>query len=254
MDPVIQPVSTLDQRGTSQTTARRMLLGAVVLVLVMMWIPYSQFVLYPVRLFVTLVHESGHALAATLTGSAVEGIRLNPNASGVTLIRATWWADWIINPAGYLGAALFGAMLLQLGRLRAKTAGKSILRFMAGYALVVTLVWCHNPAVSGLFTPVMGVLIAVIMGLLARYLPDRAAQFVAIFIAVECGLDALNDLVTLLVITTNHLGDNDAANMAAVSHIPAIVWALLWAALASILVFGSFRIYWRAVTRPKSAL
>ncbi len=254
MDPVIPPVSTVTQRETSQTTARRMLLGAIALVLVMMWIPYSQFVLYPVRLFVTLVHESGHALAATLTGSVVDGIRLNPNTSGVTLIRATWWADWLINPAGYLGAALFGALLLQLGRFRSKTAGKSILRFMAGYALVVTLVWCHNPAVSGLFTPVMGLLIAVIMALLAKYLSDGAAQFAAIFISVECGLDALNDLVTLLVITTNHLGDNDAANMARVSHVPAVVWALLWALMASVLVFGSFRMYWRAVTRPSSAL
>ncbi len=250
MDPVLRTVSVSVPDDITRTSRRRMLLGALALVLVMMWIPYSQFILYPVRLFVTLVHESGHALVATLTGSQVNGIRLNPNTSGVTMIRATWWAEWFINPAGYLGAAFFGAMLLQLARIRSKTAGKAILRFMSVYALVVTLVWCHDPAVSGLFTPVMGFVIALVMGALSKYLPDGAAQFAAIFVAVECGLDALNDLITLLVITTNHLGDNDAANMAAVSHIPAVFWAILWAAAASVLVFGSFRMYWRAVTRP----
>ena len=39
---------------------------------------------YPVRIFVTFLHEFGHAFGALITGGAVEYIRIDPNAGGVT--------------------------------------------------------------------------------------------------------------------------------------------------------------------------
>jgi len=43
--------------------------------------------LYPFKLLVVLMHESGHAAATLLVGGSVEAIRINPYQGGVTLSR-----------------------------------------------------------------------------------------------------------------------------------------------------------------------
>ncbi len=239
---------TTNSQSVQAALARRRLLLATLVTAVLLFVPYSQYLLYPVRLFVTLIHESGHALAATLTGSVVRGIALSPNTSGVTLTQGPYWAQWVIDPAGYLGAALFGAVMLQTGRLGGRNAGRMVLGAMAAAVLAATLVWCHNPLVSGLFTPAAGLTVFVLLGLAAFYTRAETALFLAVFLAVQCCLDALNDLGTLLLITANNLGDNDASNMAHVSHIPATFWAVSWALLAMLILGVSLRGYWRATS------
>ncbi len=69
--------------------------------------------LYPVTLFVTFLHEFGHALGGIFTGAAVEGMRINPDGSGYTVTRGG--SAGIILMGGYLGSAVLGNLLLYIG-------------------------------------------------------------------------------------------------------------------------------------------
>src|SRR2546423_13877301 len=97
----------------------RKLLFAALLTIALWFIPYAGVVTYPFRLFVTFIHEGGHAVAALLTGNAVQSLTVAPNASGLTqtyMTNGSLVAQTIISSAGYVGAMLFGALLLFLVR------------------------------------------------------------------------------------------------------------------------------------------
>ena len=69
-------------------------------------------VLFPLRCFVVLVHETGHALAALLTGASVSHLVVRPDESGEVMYSGGW--PVIISAAGYVGSSLLGAVLLAL--------------------------------------------------------------------------------------------------------------------------------------------
>ena len=74
------------------------------------WALWLSPLLVPFRLFVTLIHEFGHALAAVLTGGHVLEIMVRLDGSGLTLVEGG--NLFITASAGYLGSSLFGAALL----------------------------------------------------------------------------------------------------------------------------------------------
>lgn len=68
------------------------------------------FITFPLRLFVTMIHELGHGVAAVLTGGSFLRFELTPRGAGLAYTRGGWRP--LIIQAGYLGTALFGAALL----------------------------------------------------------------------------------------------------------------------------------------------
>ncbi len=47
------------------------LLAAAAISIVLWFIPFAEVLTYPFRIFVTFIHEGGHAIAALLTGNSV---------------------------------------------------------------------------------------------------------------------------------------------------------------------------------------
>src|SRR2546423_15359798 len=97
------------------------LLAAAALSLVLWFIPYANLLTYPFKLFVTFIHEGGHALAAVLTGNSVRSLSVSLDASGLTetmIAPGGFFSQLLISSAGYLGAISFGALLLWLIRHR----------------------------------------------------------------------------------------------------------------------------------------
>jgi hypothetical protein len=72
------------------------------------------FLAYPFRLFVTMIHELGHGLAAVLTGGSF--VRFEVTRRGAGLAWTSGGSRFFVIQAGYLGTALFGAGLLYLTR------------------------------------------------------------------------------------------------------------------------------------------
>src|ERR1043166_3981790 len=93
------------------------LLVAATISIVLWFIPYAEILTYPFRIFVTFIHEGGHAIAALLTGNSVSSLTVAMNTSGETYTtQGGLFSQMFISSAGYLGSMAFGALLLVLIR------------------------------------------------------------------------------------------------------------------------------------------
>jgi hypothetical protein len=238
---------SLDYSSSSQTAhgaeARKRLLIASLITLALWFVPYSDYLLYPLRLFVTFIHESGHALATLASGGRVVSLTISPDGSGLTqsYLNPAW--AWLTLSGGYLGTTIFGALLLQVDRLHSRhNAGRKTLYVAGGFLILVTLLWSW----SSLFTIVSGLALGALLIVMGRYLSPKAADFVASFLAVQCCLNALGDLRILLHITTQGAGHNDAAFMAQNYGLSPVVWSVTWGLMALTILALALRSYWRA--------
>lgn len=227
------------------------LLIAATISVVLWFIPYAEFLTYPFRIFVTFIHEGGHALAALLTGNSVASLSVATNASGETYTtQGGLISNMFVSSAGYLGSMAFGALLLVLIR-KAVTArivllgcGIFIFALTMIFGLFKPIFWMT--AWSGIpFTLFAGTLISVGLVLIARFASARVATFFVSFLAVQCVLNALFDLKTVFFLNTpfGPAIPNDAANMAQATGIPAIFWTVIWIAFALGILWFAMRLY-----------
>ncbi len=203
----------------------RTLLIATFVAIVLSFVPYANIVLYPFRLFVTFIHEGGHALAALLTGNSVTSLVIAPNGSGEVMATQAGLGDGLlISSAGYLGATAYGALLLFL--LRHKVAERAVLISTAAFIGLMTVRFGY----ANIFTLFWGLTLSGALILAAKHAGAKAANFGLSFVAVQCVLNALFDLRTLLNLSapTGIPVHTDAMNMAQATGIPALVWAALW--------------------------
>src|SRR5262249_34242886 len=87
-----------------------LLVLASLLTLLLCFIPFAGLITFPIRLFVTYIHEIGHALAALATLGGVKRVALDWSGSGVTFTQGG--LGFLISSAGYLTTTLYGAGLL----------------------------------------------------------------------------------------------------------------------------------------------
>lgn len=228
-----------------------MLLVAATISIVLWFIPYADVLTYPFRIFVTFIHEGGHAIAALLTGNSVSSMSVAPNASGETYTTyGGLFSEVLISSAGYIGAMSFGALLLVLIR----KAIKARIVLLACGILVFALTMIFGlikplftfSGLSGVpFTLLAGLFISVGMVLIARFATTRVATFFVSFLAVQCVLNALLDLKTVLFLSSPFAPavPTDAVNMANATGIPAILWTVMWIALALGILWFVMRLY-----------
>lgn len=223
------------------------LLLAAVLSIALWFIPFAEILSYPFRIFVTFIHEGGHALAALATGNSVQSLSIAMNGSGETYTtQGGLFSQMIVSSAGYLGAMTYGALLLVL--IRRSVAARLVL---VGSSLVVisltTIFGVIKPVMAGTwgtlsglpFTLVAGVLISAGLFAVARFASARVATFLVSFLAVQCVLNALLDLKTVFFLSSPFATTvpTDAVNMANATGIPALFWSVLWIA-ASVLILA----------------
>lgn len=225
----------------------RLLVFASLLTLALWFIPYAGVITWPVRQFVTLLHEAGHALAVLATFGQVHRIALDWNGSGVTLFSGGW--SLIVASAGYLSTILYGSGLLLLLR-RARNA-RAVAICTAALLLLLTVLFGGN-----LLAWLTGLGFGVGCFLLALKAKPKVTHFVMSFLAVQCVLNALYDLRTLLFLSAFDSNiHTDAQLMAAATNgfVPALVWALGWSALAVVMLGATLVVYYRSL-RQRAAL
>jgi Peptidase M50B-like len=230
--------------------AMTLLIAATISVL-LWFIPFAEVVTYPFRIFVTFIHEGGHAIAALLTGNSVESLSVAMNASGETYTTQGGLISQIfISSAGYIGSMVFGALLLILIRkaiaARIVLLGSGILIFALTliYGLIKPI-FSFN-AWSGIpFTLLAGTSISVGLVLIARFASARVATFFVSFLAVQCILNALFDLKTVFFLSSPFAPavPTDAINMSNATGIPAFLWAGVWIVLALGILWFAMRLY-----------
>lgn len=215
--------------------------------LLLAFVPWLGLLNYPFRLLLTMVHELGHGLAALLTGGSFIRFVVFPNGAGLAYTSGGW--SFVVIPAGYVGLALFGAGLILLGRSHrwSRTAlaiiGGGMMVLAARYGLPSVF---SGQFLSGLLTTVSGL----IFGGLFLWVALKAAPgwivYLLHLVAIQAGLTAFSDLLALIGLSARYFNApaNDAQSMAELTFIPAVVWALLWAGLALLLIGGAIWATW----------
>jgi len=223
------------------------LLIAAVISIALWFIPFAEILSYPFRIFVTFIHEGGHAIAALLTGNSVQSLSVAMNGSGeVYSTGGGLISQMVVSSAGYLGAMTYGALLLTL--IRRSVAARIVLVGSSAIVLALTTIFgVVKPIFAGSWGSLSGVPFTLFAGLLlsvglfavARFASAKVASFLVSLLAVQCVLNALLDLKTVFFLSSPFATTvpTDALNMANATGIPAIIWASLWI-MASILILA----------------
>jgi hypothetical protein len=227
------------------------LLTAAVISIVLWFIPFAEILTYPFRIFVTFIHEGGHAIAALLTGNSVQSLSIATNASGETYTsQGGTISQMLVASAGYLGSMVYGAFLLVL--IRKAIAARIVLLGSAALVFALTMIYgLIKPAMTGVvssalpFTIIAGTLLSLGLVAIAKYAKPRVATFFVSLLAVQCILNALLDLKTVFFLSSPFAPSvpTDAVNMANATGIPALVWAVMWIALAIGILGVAMRLY-----------
>src|SRR5437867_848280 len=233
----------------SQSVVRdsfKLLVFASLLTLALWFITFAGVITYPIRLLVTFIHETGHALAALATLGGVNRVALDWSGSGVTFTRGG--LGFLIASAGYLTTTLYGSGLLLLLRpqrnARVAAIGTGVL------LLLMTALFGGN-IVAWLAGLVFGAG-CLLLGLKGQ---PKLVHFCMSFLAVQCLLNAFYDLRTLLFLSTfDPAFPTDARNMSEATggFLPPVVWAVGWALLSTVVVVGTLVVYYRSLRERAS--
>ena len=212
----------------------RGILVASALAIGLMFVPFASVVTYPCNLFVTLVHESSHALAALATGGSVYSITVRPDTSGLTLTRGG--SRLITLCAGYTGATLFGAVLLVLLR-------KKWTRAAAAFGAIFLLVTALRFGAS-ILTYATGIVAAAVFLFFFAWNRGRLAYYAMSFLAVQCMLNAFYDLRTLVVVSAidgRITSDASMLSQETFGILPPLVWAIGLSGVSVLITYALFR-------------
>jgi hypothetical protein len=189
---------------------------------------WNTLVLYPLKLLVVLMHETGHALAALVTGGSVFRVEVNALQGGMTYTAGG--NRLIILSAGYLGSSLIGALVLWAASHR--TMSKYVAEIFGMLIVVETAFWVRD-LFTCIFASAMGIF-CMILGWKLRGVFERL--FMQLVGAVSClyaVFDIFDDVVRRIFIGgTVTFGKSDAQALAEITFIPSLVWGVVWIAIA----------------------
>ncbi len=186
-----------------------------------MLVLWDSFVVYPFRIFVVFLHEISHGIAAVLTGGRIVAIGLSFDEGGVCQTRGGW--PFVILNAGYLGSLFWGSAFLVLGERHARA--RAVIAAIGLFTLAATLVYVRTPFGFG-----YGLLAAAVFLAVAARLPPAASEVLLATIGATSALYAVWDVASDVLFRRSN--ESDAAALAHLTGIPAVVWGVFWVLLS----------------------
>jgi hypothetical protein len=188
--------------------------------------PYLKHILHPFKLIVTGLHEFGHAAAGKCTGAKISSIEISLDTCGVTRMRGGVW--WITMPAGYIGSAFFGGLMVFSGFNVWASRAVSILICLC---FVATLYWAKGALAHLVALMYIGL---VIFGWVFE--DGYYLKFLVLFVGVMASLQSLWDFQGLVLHT---IPSSDASKFAEKCRcMPAQAWAFIWFVLSAAFMAG----------------
>lgn len=213
-------------------TRRQLALGAsFAAYFVALWYLWYTPLVYPLKIFVVLLHEVSHAIAMIATGGSVDRITLNAQQGG-----AMWGYGgnrFITLSAGYLGSLVLGGMMM-LGAQSKRIRSQWLLGFVGVTVLVLTAVY-----IEGGFGVGFGVLFGLALLAMSQKLDDVWSGRILTALGLTSIGYAIFDIKSD-VLDRPELR-SDAAMLAELTGIPTLFWGVLWIGLAIAAAFFLLR-------------
>lgn len=140
---------------------------------------------------------------------------------------------------------LSALLLISVFTVVSARAGRSRTIPLLGALVVALLLVAYLSWMKSLFSWGVGLAAFVALMSVLRFASVQAAHFFLSFLGIQCSLNALEGLRTLYFISSGSgCKATDAAQMASLTGIPAVLWAILWAVLAlGFLLFSLWRVW-----------
>jgi hypothetical protein len=214
-----------------RSTRRKLaFLAALAAWLVVVWLLWWSPVIYPIKLFVVLLHETSHALMALATGGRVDRIVITADQGGACYCPGG--NAFLTLSAGYLGSMLWGALILILAQAR-RPAPRTTTTAIGVAVLALTALFVRNPF-GVLFGALFGGALVALRG---------AGRTVHVLVLTALGLTSC--LYALLDIKSDVLDrphlPSDAYMLAQLTGVPTAVWGLLWIGVGAAVGWLLFR-------------
>ena len=200
-------------------------------------VPIVRAIAYPLLLFITFIHEFCHGLAAIATGGEFRRFVIRPDKSGTAWYVGGW--DLLVIPAGYVGTAIFSAMLILLTGI--EDSAPLVLGGLGTFMILLVLAF----GLTSLTTVIGGVGMGGSLILIGIYLGAGGALFIISLIAFVSCLDTLSSLRSLRIIDRYGIPvQNDARDMASSFGCTATIWAWVWSMTSTSIVGWAMWFAW----------
>jgi hypothetical protein len=184
-----------------------------------------------VEFAITIAHEGSHAITASMTGSAVESVRINRSGGATSFQDVGSLSKFLTWLAGYLGPSAFGlvgAVLLADDKVVA-------VLWISLFFLLLALLQSGNPLGAVVIVATGAVIV-----LILRYAPPGLQTFFAytwIWLLLFGGFRDARGLRRLR--KQGKDVESDAYQLRKLTHVPASLWSgFFWLATLVALFFG----------------
>ncbi len=199
----------------------------VVYILLKHYISYWNYIVYPINLLVTFLHEFWHAFFALITGWGVKWLVVNSNWSWVT--TTAWWIRDLVVAWGYLWSAIFWNILLYIWFKKEKLA-KSILYFLSWLIVFVAIFW-FNWFISSFI--ILFLFLSLLLFILAKY--SKCNALILQFLWVSSIIYIIEDFNVW-----------PSSDLKAFSWIlPESVWMIIWLLLVILITLYNLKLIFK---------
>jgi len=189
-----------------------------------LWLLWDTPAIYPLKIFVVMLHEISHGIASLATGGTIDRIVLDPRQGGAC--HCGGGNAFLTLSAGYLGSLLWGVALLALAGAR-RISNATLLTVIGGLVVLLTALYVRNG-----FGLLFGLGFGSALLIAGRKLGPLASKVVLTTLGLTSCLYAILDIKSD-VLDRPHL-QSDAAMLAEITPLSTTAWGAVWIGVAVI--------------------
>lgn len=194
------------------------------------FILWDSLLIYPIKLFVVLLHEISHGIAAIITGGNVVSLKINLELGGECVVENG--NKFVVASAGYLGSLLFGSLLFISGY------NYKISIWTTSIISIILLLFLAN-SISGSTGIVLSIIFIILLFISPRYLPKIVNSYLLKSLGLISAFYAFIDIKEDIITLTER--QSDAMIIALLTNTHPIIWGFLWLVISGVIIFLLFR-------------
>lgn len=213
----------------NKNTKQLLILIGMFIIAIALW---DTIVIYPIKIFVVMLHEISHGLMAELMGGDIIKIEINHMIGGsCTSTRPPgFWPSFMIASAGYLGSLIWGVIIFLTA------SHTKYIRLLAAIIGIGSLIITYYVIKSGeLFGILFCAGFTLFMFASVKYLPLSILEYLLKFIGLTSSLYVILDIKSDLI-SRSGIG-SDADQIAQMTGIPSVVIGITWMLIAITIVY-----------------
>ncbi len=191
---------------------------------------------YPIKLFVVMLHEMSHGLMAVAFGGEIIEIQIDRRIGGYCkyAIQPSFWSSFMIGSAGYLGSLFWGSLILVLA---VKSTRDKYITLVIGLVLLVLsyFVFQSGELFGLLMTLGLSVFMLISFKFFGIIFHDLWLKFIGIVTCLYVVIDIKGDLID-----RNDIG-SDADAIAELIGVSSISIGVVWMLIALLVLFFVLR-------------